>query len=87
MVLASSRCRALGIVVADGAAAAAADGTTVEDAAGLDALAFGLRGHGCGVCGGGLALDVWAAMASAADGPLLGCRSFRRLSSEYLGLC
>ena len=49
MVLASSRCRVLGIVVAEGAAAAAADGTTVDDAAGLDALAFGLGGQGCGV--------------------------------------
>ena len=70
MVLASSRCRELGIVIAEGAATAAVDGTTVEDAAGLDALALGLGGHGCGFCAVGLAFVVCAAIASAAVGVL-----------------
>ena len=46
----------------------AADGLGAADE--LDALAVGFFGQGSGVCAGGLALDVWAAMASAAVGVL-----------------
>ena len=45
-------------------------GETADAAAGLIAFAFGFAGQGCGVCAAGLALDVWAAMASAAVGLL-----------------
>ena len=69
MVFGSSRCRALGAVVADGAAVAAVDAAAVD---GLEALALGLGGQRCGVCAEVLAFDVWAAMASATVGPLRG---------------
>ena len=53
------------------------DDAAVDTAVGVRISAVGLRtlrgflGQGSGVCGGGLALDVWDAMASVADGALL----------------
>ena len=48
-------------------------GATADE---LDALAFGFLGQGSGVCGGGLAFAVWAAMAWAAVVSLRGVRPF-----------
>ena len=46
----------------------AADGLRAAEE--LEAFALELSGQGCSVCAGGSALDVWAAMASAAVGAL-----------------
>ena len=73
MVLGSVRCRVLDTVAADGAAAAAVDAAAVDD--GL-ITPRGFLGQGSGVCAGGLAFDVWAAMASAAVGSLRGVGLF-----------
>ena len=67
MVFGSARCRVLDAVAADGAAAAAVDAAAVDD--GL-ITPRGFSGQGSGVCVGGLAFAVCAAMASAAVGVL-----------------